>query len=238
MPPSRRPPGSTGSPPLGALNPTDDRDARSEGSGPASTSMPAHPHLPPPCQGPAAPAPKPRRAPAPAGARDERGSSSSNNPCAAPTVSGNGAHAHDGIEGISWHLVPLPVLHRYRHAYRLRVPSASSFHNNLILSQGIGARSPSRTGYVFPPRAHMSTNPHHHPHLARDGSALSELGDASAMAAEDAAPRRGRVTREQLATVVRKNFNAQPISESDVIVNFLYSVKNQDRTFRLRFPPR
>ena len=39
--------------------------------------------------------------------------------------------------------------------------------------------------------------------------------------------RRGRATREQLATVVRKNFNAQPISESDVIVNFLYSVKNQ-----------
>ena len=38
---------------------------------------------------------------------------------------------------------------------------------------------------------------------------------------------RGRCTREQLATAVRKNFNAQPISESDVIVNFLYSVKNQ-----------
>ena len=39
--------------------------------------------------------------------------------------------------------------------------------------------------------------------------------------------KRTRMTREQLATVVRKNFNAQPINESDVIVNFLYSVKNQ-----------
>ena len=46
---------------------------------------------------------------------------------------------------------------------------------------------------------------------------------------------RGRCTREQLATVVRKNFNAQPINESDVIVNFLYSVKNQGRLSILFF---
>lgn len=36
-----------------------------------------------------------------------------------------------------------------------------------------------------------------------------------------------RTSREVLATAVRKNFNAQPIQENDVIVNFLYSVKNQ-----------
>ena len=86
----------------------------------------------------------------------------------------------------------------------------------------------------------MSTNPHHHHHpgLARDGSGLSEMSFGGDLAGEDGGGsagrasdggggRRGRVTREQLATVVRKNFNAQPISESDVIVNFLYSVKNQ-----------
>ncbi|RPA92120.1 hypothetical protein L873DRAFT_1831220 [Choiromyces venosus 120613-1] len=48
---------------------------------------------------------------------------------------------------------------------------------------------------------------------------------------------RARIGREALATAVRKNFNAQPIQENDVIVNFLYSVKNQDKRFRLRFPP-
>ncbi|CUS09137.1 unnamed protein product [Tuber aestivum] len=48
---------------------------------------------------------------------------------------------------------------------------------------------------------------------------------------------RVRIGREALATAVRKNFNAQPIQENDVIVNFLYSVKNQDKRFRLRFPP-
>jgi len=102
----------------------------------------------------------------------------------------------------------------------------------------------------------MAINPlqhHYHPGLVRDGSGLSEMsfgGDLSGMVAEDGAisgcgmgngsgrgsggsVRRGRVTREQLATVVRKNFNAQPISESDVIVNFLYSVKNQGEPVRL-----
>jgi len=67
---------------------------------------------------------------------------------------------------------------------------------------------------------------------------------------------RVRIGREALATAVRKNFNAQPIQENDVIVNFLYSVKNQgmsfpdfvyshglmnrgstDKRFRLKFPP-
>ncbi|PWW73992.1 hypothetical protein C7212DRAFT_214203 [Tuber magnatum] len=48
---------------------------------------------------------------------------------------------------------------------------------------------------------------------------------------------RTRIGREALATAVRKNFNAQPIQENDVIVNFLYSVKNQDKQFRLKFPP-
>jgi len=63
-----------------------------------------------------------------------------------------------------------------------------------------------------------------------------------------------RISRDALATAVRKNFNAQPIQENEVIVNFLYSVKNQgesttyarvgrvtdekaDKKFRLRFPP-
>ncbi|KAF8464026.1 hypothetical protein BDZ91DRAFT_641857, partial [Kalaharituber pfeilii] len=113
----------------------------------------------------------------------------------AGAINSNGAHAHEGIEGMDWSTVPISVLHRYRHAYRLRVPSASPFYNHLILSQGVGKRTPSRAGYTL----------------------ASGLGG--------------------LATVVRKNFNAQPINESDVIVNFLYSVKNQDKTFRLRFPP-
>ncbi|KAB2576752.1 hypothetical protein DIS24_g6299 [Lasiodiplodia hormozganensis] len=46
-----------------------------------------------------------------------------------------------------------------------------------------------------------------------------------------------RISKEQLATAVRKNFNALAVSESEVIVDLLYKVKMQDKTFRLRFPP-
>ncbi|KAL7274460.1 hypothetical protein RUND412_002636 [Rhizina undulata] len=105
----------------------------------------------------------------------------------------NGTHAHEGIEGMGWDDIDIKTLHKYRHAYRLNVPSASGGFNNIVLSSGIGKKTPSR--------AHM------------------------------------RISRETLATAVRKNFNAQPIQENDVIVNFLYSVKNQDKHFRLRFPP-
>ena len=40
-----------------------------------------------------------------------------------------------------------------------------------------------------------------------------------------------------LARAVRKDFNAMPINESEVIVRFLYSVKMQGREWRLRFAP-
>lgn len=84
---------------------------------------------------------------------------------------------------MGWRGIDLDTLHRYRHAYKLQVPSASGGFNNTVLSTGIGRKAPSRA--------------------------------------------RARSSRDALATAVRKNFNAQPIQENDVIVNFLYSVKNQ-----------
>jgi len=108
-------------------------------------------------------------------------------------INANGSHAHEGIEGMGWDDLDVKTLHKYRHAYRLNVPSATRGFNNIVLSTGSGKKSPSRV--------------------------------------------RSRISRDTLATAVRKNFNAQPIQENEVIVNFLYSVKNQDKHFRLRFPP-
>jgi len=94
---------------------------------------------------------------------------------------------------MGWDDIPLSVLHRYRQAYHLPVPSASAPYRHTVLSSTIGKKTPSRV--------------------------------------------QSRISRDALATAVRKNFNAQPIQENEVIVNFLYSVKNQDKKFRLRFPP-
>jgi hypothetical protein len=43
-----------------------------------------------------------------------------------------------------------------------------------------------------------------------------------------------RVPKEQLAMAVRKNFNALPVNETDVIVDLLYKVKNngEDYTYK------
>ncbi|KAF2714287.1 hypothetical protein K504DRAFT_462695 [Pleomassaria siparia CBS 279.74] len=46
-----------------------------------------------------------------------------------------------------------------------------------------------------------------------------------------------RVHKDQLALAVRKNFNALGVNETDVIVDLLYKVKNQDKEFRVRFAP-
>ncbi|KAF1830714.1 hypothetical protein BDW02DRAFT_591650 [Decorospora gaudefroyi] len=46
-----------------------------------------------------------------------------------------------------------------------------------------------------------------------------------------------RVQKETLALSVRKHFNAGSLTESEVIVDWLYKSKHQDKEFRVRFAP-
>jgi hypothetical protein len=46
-----------------------------------------------------------------------------------------------------------------------------------------------------------------------------------------------RQSKEQLATAVRKHFNGMGITENEVVVDFLYKVRWQDKNFRMRFTP-
>ena len=41
-----------------------------------------------------------------------------------------------------------------------------------------------------------------------------------------------RISREQLALAVRKNFNAAAVNEIDVVVDLVYKVRNQSKHFR------
>ncbi|KAH3915548.1 hypothetical protein HBI56_148690 [Parastagonospora nodorum] len=46
-----------------------------------------------------------------------------------------------------------------------------------------------------------------------------------------------RVHKDQVAMAVRRHFNALGVTESDVIVDWLYKSKHQDDEFRVRFAP-
>lgn len=46
-----------------------------------------------------------------------------------------------------------------------------------------------------------------------------------------------RVHKDQLGLAVKKSFNSQAVTESDVIVDWLYKSKHQDKEFRVRFAP-
>lgn len=46
-----------------------------------------------------------------------------------------------------------------------------------------------------------------------------------------------RQSKDQLANSVRKHFNSMGIIENEVIVDFLYKVRWQDKNFRMRFTP-
>ncbi|EKD19784.1 hypothetical protein MBM_01736 [Drepanopeziza brunnea f. sp. 'multigermtubi' MB_m1] len=46
-----------------------------------------------------------------------------------------------------------------------------------------------------------------------------------------------RQSKEQLANTVRKHFNGMGIAENEVVVDFLYKVRWQDKNFRMRFSP-
>ncbi|KAK3697969.1 hypothetical protein LTR37_017193 [Vermiconidia calcicola] len=46
-----------------------------------------------------------------------------------------------------------------------------------------------------------------------------------------------RISKEQLALAVRKNFNAAAVNEIDVVVELVYKVRNQEKAFRMRSTP-
>ncbi|KAH6663486.1 hypothetical protein B0J14DRAFT_257079 [Halenospora varia] len=46
-----------------------------------------------------------------------------------------------------------------------------------------------------------------------------------------------RQSKDQLANSVRKHFNSMGIVENEVVVDFLYKVRWQDKNFRMRFAP-
>ncbi|KAL3424706.1 histone deacetylase complex subunit sap30 [Phlyctema vagabunda] len=46
-----------------------------------------------------------------------------------------------------------------------------------------------------------------------------------------------RQGQDQLANAVRKHFNSMGITENEVVVDFLYKVRWQDKNFRMRFTP-
>ena len=48
---------------------------------------------------------------------------------------------------------------------------------------------------------------------------------------------RSRVGKESLALAVRKDFNAQAVSEMEVVTGFLYAVRNQSTFFPPLFLP-
>ncbi|KAF7198430.1 hypothetical protein HII31_00169 [Pseudocercospora fuligena] len=48
---------------------------------------------------------------------------------------------------------------------------------------------------------------------------------------------RRRISKENLALAVRKNFNGAAVNEIDVVVELVYKVRNKDKAFRMRSTP-
>ncbi|EEQ91239.1 hypothetical protein RJZ56_007872 [Blastomyces dermatitidis] len=153
--------------------------------------------------------------------------------------------------GINWSSMPLSVLHQYRHAYNLPCASAySSQISSIILSQGIGLRSPTT---IAARRAQLAARRK----TVEDGSVSRSSkkdditnnksldGDNSSSAPGMDLHRistvrgQGKVTKDQLATAVRKHFNNVGLVEQDAIARFLYKVREEGKghEFRLRFQP-
>lgn len=163
--------------------------------------------------------------------------------------------------------MPLRILHDYRHAYRLSTPSAySKPYNALLLSQGIGLRSPTSLAVR---RAQQLYRSHHRdldgtsssngtrPEESEHGMGSDVQSGVNTTAKYDLHIHdrghgherhqrhlhriigQGRVSKEQLALAVRKHFNSAGLVEQEAIARFLYKVREEGkgRQFRLRFQP-
>ncbi|KAL2872680.1 histone deacetylase complex subunit SAP30 Sin3-binding domain-containing protein [Aspergillus lucknowensis] len=160
----------------------------------------------------------------------------------------------DNLPKISWPDMPLEFLHSYRHAYKLTSPSAySTEYAHNLLSQGIGLLSPTA---IAAQRAQISGRDsqrmndsssdrslHHasgHNGVSADHHTRSKGSSTrSGKNALNSIVSQGRVSKNQLATAVRKHFNGAGLVEQEAIARFLYKVREEGRgrQFRLKFQP-
>lgn len=156
---------------------------------------------------------------------------------------------------LPWSDLPLDILHAYRHAHKLPTPSAySNDYSRIILSQGIGLRSPTSLATRRGQTRRGNNNASHSQRRSDDASADADASSAdsnsnanannpSSGSVNDAALHRiisqGRVSKDQFALAVRKHFNSAGLSEQESIARFLYTVREErrGREFRLRFLP-
>lgn len=153
--------------------------------------------------------------------------------------------------------MPLSMLHSYRHSYKLSCPSAyPSEYSQLLLSKGIGLRSPTA---IAAQRAHQAKHdPQTNGVNGVDSSAVAPKNTAPNGIASSREPThthgqrtvdgksalhriiaQDRVSKKQLATAARKHFNNAALAEQEAIARFLYKVREEGRgrQFRLRFQP-
>ncbi|PLB47902.1 hypothetical protein P170DRAFT_447748 [Aspergillus steynii IBT 23096] len=157
----------------------------------------------------------------------------------------------DNQPKMHWPEMPLEILHSYRHAHKLSFPSAyNSEYSRLLLSKGIGLRSPTS---IAARRAHSSdsdkgpkTNGSTKKTLQPGTSGLN--GTSAKPSTSHRIDRKtalnqicsqDRVSKNQLAVTVRKHFNSAGLAEQEAIARFLYKVREEGRGrhFRLRFQP-
>ncbi|KAF7588694.1 hypothetical protein BBP40_005327, partial [Aspergillus hancockii] len=160
---------------------------------------------------------------------------------------GDGDHL-DNQPKIHWPEMPLEFLHSYRHAYKLSSPSAyPTEYSQLLLSRGIGLRSPTAIAAQRAHRQSQNTNGSntntkkaHNPHIATTNSTntarKAPLGHNSkypgAIDGKNALNHiigQDRVGKNQLAVSVRKHFNSAGLAEQEAIARFLYKVREEGR---------
>lgn len=144
----------------------------------------------------------------------------------------------------------LKDLHSYRHAYRLDTPTSQiNPHAHLFLAHAArkGIYSPSvvaarRKQWQLKKSRKEATEGAKERSTSRLKGGTNVAANLSSVDMEET----GKQTKDQLATAVRKHFNAMSVSEAEVVARFTYVVRHnaasmteadEDKGFRMRFKP-
>lgn len=137
-------------------------------------------------------------------------------------------------------------LHSYRHAHHLNTSSSQiNPQAHIILANAArkGLYSPSVVAAKRKRRELKKCQKHAVVCLKERSSSRLKgtVSNPSAIEFDES----GKQTKEQLATAVRRHFNAMSVSEGEVVARFTYVVRqiatssdgDQDNGFRMRFQP-
>lgn len=154
-------------------------------------------------------------------------------------INSNGPQDQDPIDPLDFETLPVSVLNKYKKKFGLDVPDAMTDYGQMLGFDGVGSKSWTSRSNAHAQTSQLGTANSHNSSGGQNGRQLLQGHHSQQNGAnsnlQQQKQHQHRVTKPQLAAAAKKHFLSHNVKETDAIANFIYTINNEGKTFKLKF---